>query len=77
MKKCAIYTRVSTSMQAEVEYNSCEAQRDRIFLTSAPACTESSNLNLGRLTGFEPVLREPQSLVLPLHHSLQEQNLRS
>ena len=30
MKKCAIYTRVSTSMQAEVEYNSCEAQGDRI-----------------------------------------------
>ena len=29
--KCAIYTRVSTSMQAEVEYNSCEAQRDRIL----------------------------------------------
>ncbi len=31
MKKCAIYTRVSTSMQAEVEYNSCEAQKDRIL----------------------------------------------
>ena len=31
MKKCAIYTRVSTSMQAEVEYNSCESQRDRIL----------------------------------------------
>src|SRR3989338_6161587 len=31
MKKCAIYSRVSTSMQAEVEYNSCEAQRDRIL----------------------------------------------
>ena len=30
MKKCAIYTRVSTSMQAEAEYNSCEAQKDRI-----------------------------------------------
>ena len=31
MKKCAVYTRVSTSMQAEVEYNSCEAQRDKIL----------------------------------------------
>lgn len=31
MKKCAIYSRVSTSMQAEVEYNSCEAQRDKIL----------------------------------------------
>ena len=31
MKNCAVYTRVSTSMQAEVEYNSCEAQRDRIM----------------------------------------------
>ena len=31
MKKCAVYTRVSTSMQAEVEYNSCEAQKDRIL----------------------------------------------
>ena len=31
MKKCAIYTRVSTTMQAEVEYNSCEAQRDKIL----------------------------------------------
>ncbi len=30
MKHCAIYTRVSTSMQAEKEYNSCEAQKDRI-----------------------------------------------
>ncbi|HMX43877.1 MAG TPA: recombinase family protein, partial [Elusimicrobiota bacterium] len=28
--RCAIYTRVSTDMQAEVEYNSCEAQEDRI-----------------------------------------------
>jgi DNA invertase Pin-like site-specific DNA recombinase len=31
MKRCAIYSRVSTIMQAEVEYNSCEAQRDRIL----------------------------------------------
>ena len=31
MKSCAIYTRVSTAMQAEVEYNSCEAQKDRIM----------------------------------------------
>lgn len=31
MRRCAIYSRVSTSMQAEVEYNSCEAQRDRIL----------------------------------------------
>ena len=31
MKKCAVYTRVSTTMQAEKEYNSCEAQRDRMF----------------------------------------------
>src|SRR3990167_6113716 len=31
MKQCAIYTRVSTAMQAEVEYNSCEAQRDKII----------------------------------------------
>ena len=30
MKRCAIYTRVSTAMQAEKEYNSCEAQKDRI-----------------------------------------------
>lgn len=31
MKRCAIYTRVSTTMQAEKEYNSCEAQRDKIL----------------------------------------------
>ena len=31
MKQCAIYTRVSTAIQAEVEYNSCEAQRDKIL----------------------------------------------
>ncbi len=31
MKKCAVYTRVSTTMQAEVEYSSCEAQKDRIL----------------------------------------------
>ncbi len=31
MKKCAIYTRVSTSMQAEKEYNSCEAQKDKML----------------------------------------------
>ena len=31
MKRCAIYTRVSTANQAEVEYNSCEAQRDKIL----------------------------------------------
>ena len=28
--KCAIYTRVSTDMQAEVEFNSCQAQEERI-----------------------------------------------
>ncbi len=28
--RCAVYTRVSTDMQAEVEFNSCEAQEDRI-----------------------------------------------
>jgi site-specific DNA recombinase len=34
--KCAIYTRVSTDMQAEVEFNSCEAQEAKIkhFITS-------------------------------------------
>ena len=31
MRQCAIYTRVSTSMQAEKDYNSCEAQRDKIL----------------------------------------------
>ena len=29
--RCAIYTRVSTTGQADKEYNSCEAQRDRIL----------------------------------------------
>ena len=28
--KCAIYTRVSTDSQAEKEYNSCEAQEEKI-----------------------------------------------
>ena len=28
--KCAIYTRVSTDNQAEVEYNSCESQLEKI-----------------------------------------------
>ena len=28
--KCAIYTRVSTDSQADVAFNSCEAQEDRI-----------------------------------------------
>ena len=28
IKKCAVYTRVSTAMQAEVEYNSCEVQKN-------------------------------------------------
>ena len=31
MKKCAIYSRVSTSMQNEAEYSSCDAQKDRIM----------------------------------------------
>gem|GEM_PF-714690 len=30
-KRCAIYSRVSTSMQNEAEYSSCDAQRDRIM----------------------------------------------
>ena len=34
--KCAIYTRVSTDNQAEKEYNSCEAQEERI--KSKPGC---------------------------------------
>ncbi|MDP2922188.1 MAG: recombinase family protein [Candidatus Omnitrophota bacterium] len=28
--KCAIYTRVSTDNQAEVEFNSCQAQEEKI-----------------------------------------------
>lgn len=28
--RCAIYTRVSTDMQAEREFNSCESQFDKI-----------------------------------------------
>src|SRR3989344_6216316 len=31
MKKCVIYTRVSTSAQAEKDFNSCEAQRNKIL----------------------------------------------
>ena len=31
IKKCAIYTRVSTNGQAELEYGSCEAQKDKIL----------------------------------------------
>lgn len=31
MDKCAVYTRVSTDMQANKEFNSCEAQRERIL----------------------------------------------
>ncbi|MGH7890130.1 MAG: recombinase family protein [Thermodesulfobacteriota bacterium] len=31
MKQSAIYTRVSTSQQADKEYNSCDAQRDKIL----------------------------------------------
>jgi site-specific DNA recombinase len=36
--RCAIYTRVSTDSQAEVVFNSCEAQEDRIraFISSQP-----------------------------------------
>ena len=29
--KCAIYTRVSTDNQAEVEFNSCQAQEEKII----------------------------------------------
>ena len=28
--RCAIYTRVSTDMQVEREFNSCEAQEEKI-----------------------------------------------
>jgi len=28
--KCAVYTRVSTDNQAEIEFNSCEAQEEKI-----------------------------------------------
>ncbi len=31
MKKCAIYTRVSTDMQAEVNFNSCDSQEEKIM----------------------------------------------
>jgi len=31
MRKAAIYTRVSTAMQAEKDYNSCEAQKDKML----------------------------------------------
>ncbi|GAG76868.1 unnamed protein product, partial [marine sediment metagenome] len=29
-KNCAIYTRVSTDIQAEKEFSSCEAQKEKI-----------------------------------------------
>ena len=29
-KRCSIYTRVSTDMQAEKEYNSCQSQEEKI-----------------------------------------------
>ena len=30
IKQCAIYTRVSTDLQAEKEFSSCEAQEEKI-----------------------------------------------
>ena len=30
IRRCVIYTRVSTDAQAEVEFNSCEAQEQKI-----------------------------------------------
>jgi site-specific DNA recombinase len=41
--RCAIYCRVSTDQQAEVEFNSCEAQEDRIrsFIASQDGFTAS------------------------------------
>jgi len=30
IKQCAIYTRVSTDIQAEKEFSSCEAQKEKI-----------------------------------------------
>jgi len=30
IKNCAIYTRVSTDLQAEKEFSSCEAQEEKI-----------------------------------------------
>jgi len=30
IKQCAIYTRVSTDIQAEKEFSSCEAQEEKI-----------------------------------------------
>jgi len=32
IKKCAIYIRFSTDMQAEMEFNSCEVQKEKIRL---------------------------------------------
>ena len=29
-KQCAIYTRVSTDLQAEIEFSSCESQEEKI-----------------------------------------------
>ena len=29
--KCAVYTRVSTDTQSEIEFNSCESQKEQIF----------------------------------------------
>jgi site-specific DNA recombinase len=39
--RCAIYTRVSTDQQAEVEFNSCQAQEDRVrsFIASQEGFT--------------------------------------
>ncbi|MCM8782452.1 MAG: recombinase family protein [Candidatus Omnitrophica bacterium] len=66
---CAIYTRVSTDNQAEVEFNSCQAQEEKIksFINSQKnlfvykVCSDAgfSGANLER-PGLQAMLRDIQ-----------------
>mgnify|MGYP001570262672 CR=1 FL=1 len=67
--KCAIYTRVSTDNQAEVKFNSCEAQEARIrsFIKS------QENMEIFKVysdPGFSGANLNRPALVEWRHHSL-------
>lgn len=52
--KCAVYARVSTDNQAEVEFNSCEAQEARIrsFIKSQENMEVFEDSNLGPVARY-------------------------
>ena len=61
--RCAVYTRVSTDMQAEVKFNSCESQEAKIksFIDDKNVMFEESKIRFQTAQPMESLAKLHQS----------------